>query len=97
MQASFLTGESFGGYPFRIHPRPPGRGILRRRVKRLPTFVFWIQCTEPSSFPPGLFLYVLNGLEWLTFHYTKVTKFYGKYYMKRLFFVKLKRDYEFPQ
>jgi len=26
--------RSFEGYPFRIHPRPSGRGILRRRVKR---------------------------------------------------------------
>ena len=32
-QASFLAYESFGGYPSRIHPRPSGRGILRRRVK----------------------------------------------------------------
>ena len=52
---------------------------------------------EPSSFPPGLFLYILNGLEWLTFYHTKATKFCEKYYMKRLFFVKLKGDYELPQ
>ena len=25
--------RGFGGYPFRIHPRPSGRGFLRRRVK----------------------------------------------------------------
>jgi len=31
-QARSLAGKSFGGYPFRIHPRPSGRGILRRRV-----------------------------------------------------------------
>ncbi len=70
---------------------------IKVKVKRLPTFVSWIQCTEPSSFPPGLFLYILNGLEWLTFHHIKATKFYEKYYMKRLFFVKLKGDYELPQ
>ena len=27
--------RSFEGYPFRIHPRPSGRGILRRRVKAI--------------------------------------------------------------
>jgi len=25
--------RGYGGYPFRIHPRPSGRGFLRRRVK----------------------------------------------------------------
>ena len=25
--------RSFEGYPFRIHPRPSGRGILQRRVR----------------------------------------------------------------
>jgi hypothetical protein len=25
--------QGYGGYPFRIHPRPSGRGFLRRRVK----------------------------------------------------------------
>jgi hypothetical protein len=24
--------QGYGGYPFRIHPRPSGRGFLRRRV-----------------------------------------------------------------
>ena len=26
--------QGYGGYPFRIHPRPSGRGFLRRRIKR---------------------------------------------------------------
>jgi len=30
--------RSFEGYPFRIHPRPSGRGILRRRVKNVLAF-----------------------------------------------------------
>jgi hypothetical protein len=31
--------RSFEGYPFRIHPRPSGRGILRRRVNSINFFV----------------------------------------------------------
>jgi hypothetical protein len=29
----YAAARSFGGYPSRIHPRPSGRGFLRRRVK----------------------------------------------------------------
>jgi GDP-mannose 4,6-dehydratase len=27
--------QGYGGYPFRIHPRPSGRGFMRRRVKEV--------------------------------------------------------------